>query len=920
MHDRMRWAMGKVSSRMARVSTVLITLTGLLWMGSGAALASNGSPLARASAARAGQAQVPRVTGDARVDKLLSEMTLDEKLTLLQGSQEAASTNQYEAGYLPGIPRLGIPSLRLSDGPPGVATRQPSVGMTSTTGVAATFSQRDADENGVVIGRDARALGVDVVLEPFVNIDRDPAWARAFNTFGEDPVLTGQTGAGEISGIQSQGTMAMVKHFIAYDGGNNVVLDEQTLHEIYLQPFADAINAGVASVMCSYNTVNVVAAKPATGGTAGPYSCGNSQTLTGILRGELGFKGFVTSDWGANKATNFINAGLDMEMPGTGFGDILPTYFSAADLKAAIAAGTVSMSTINAAVGHILYEMGRFGLLSGHSKHNVTPEPVNADEQVVQQTAQDAATLLKNDTSALPLSGSDLSNLALIGPGAGQTIAVGQAGENTAGIVSRQTGTYQVLQQALGHDPAAHLRYAVGDDMTGAPVPASALSHNGQPGLLRTNTTDSTSSVVPQLDNTLSNGQALPAGSAWTWTGDLNVPVAGSYWINLGLLGAGGSISLDGTQIARTGFIKGTAPRYGVLRPGDNNVLPTTDGLDNLRTQLNLSAGAHTLTVTISADVSGDPVQARLNWVTPAQQQANTDAAVAAAKHAKAAVVFAWSTGSLDTPLPEGQDQLIADVAAVNPNTIVVLNTSDPVAMPWLSKVKAVLEMWYPGDTGGYATANVLLGKTDPAGRLPFTWPAALDQGVANQIATHPERTSNGVDANGKYCPNPGPGGPFGASCTTTYTEGIYVGYRWYDQQHETPLYPFGYGLSYTRFAYSDPHVAPARDGGVDVAFRVTNTGSVSGDEVPQVYLGNPASPPAGVAFADRALAAYGRITLRPGQSQLVRLHVPLRQLQYWDTGAARWVTVTGQRPLYIAGNERSTQLATIITVPGHRQ
>ena len=144
-------------------------------------------------------------------------------------------------------------------------------------------------------------------------------------------------------------------------------------------------------------------------------------------------------------------------MPGTGFGDILPTYFSAADLKAAIAAGTVSMSTINAAVGHILYEMDRFGLLSGHSKHNVTPEPVNADEQVVQQTAQDAATLLKNDTSALPLSGSDLSNLALIGPGAGQTIAVGQAGENAAGIVSRQTGTYQVLQQALRHDPAAHL-------------------------------------------------------------------------------------------------------------------------------------------------------------------------------------------------------------------------------------------------------------------------------------------------------------------------------------------------------------------------------------------------------------------------------------------------------------------------------
>ena len=908
---------GRTARRIAaRTAVSVITVIGLGWIGSATALATTYSALGQAAAARTARAQVPGVTGDRRVNSLISQMTLDEKLTLLEGSQEAAATNQYEAGYLPGIPRLGIPSLRLADGPPGVATRHPSTGMTGTMGVAATFSQRDAYLNGVVIGRDARALGVNVVLEPFVNIDRDPTWSRAFNTLGEDPLLTGQTGAGEISGIQSQGTMAMVKHFIAYDGGNNVVVDSATLHEIYLQPFADAIDAGVASIMCSYNTLSVVAATPSAGGTPGPYSCGNPDTQNGILRGELGFKGFVTSDWGANHATGFINDGLDMEMPGSGFGGVLPTYFSASALQAALTAGTVSVSTINAAVGHILVEMDRFGLLHGGSGHQVTPEPVNADEQVVQQTAQDAATLLKNDGGALPLSHADLGNLALIGPGAGQTIAVGQAGENASGIVSRQTGTYQVLQQMLRRDPAAHLSYAVGDDMTGTPVPAPALSHSGQPGLLRTNTGNSTSSVVPQVDNTLSNGQALPAGSSWTWTGDLNTPVAGSYWVNLGLLGAGGSVSLDGKQIAATGFINGTAPRYGVLRPGDNSVLPTTDGLDNLRTQLSLSAGQHTLTVAIAADASGDPVQARLNWVTPAQQQANTDAAVAAARQAKTAVVFAWSTGSLDTPLPDGQDQLIADVAAANPDTIVVLNNSDPVAMPWLGSVKAVLDMWYPGDTGGYATANVLLGRSDPAGRLPFTWPASLGQGVANQPATHPERTSNGVDASGKFCTTPG--SPFGGpQCTTTYTEGIFVGYRWYDQQHETPLYPFGYGLSYTRFAYSGLHAAPARDGGLDVAFRVTNTGSAIGDEVPQVYLGAPANGPAGVPFAGRALAAYSRITLRPGQSQVVWLHVPLRQLQYWDTQSGRWVTAAGQRPLYVASNERSTGLTATITVPG---
>ena len=745
MGETMRWAMGATSGRTARriaarMTISLVTAIGLGWIGSATALASSASALRPAAAGRTAQAGVPRVTGDGRADSLISRMTLDEKLTLLEGAQEAASTNQFTAGYLPGIPRLGIPSLRLADGPPGVATREPSTGMTGTMGVAATFSQRDAYDNGVVIGRDARALGVDVVLEPFVNIDRDPIWSRAFNTFGEDPLLTGQTGAGEISGIQSQGTMAMVKHFIAYDGGNNVVVDERPCMRSTCSRSPTPSTPGSPRSCARTTPLSVVAATPATGGTPGPYSCGNSQTLTGILRGELGFKGFVTSDWGANHATSFINDGLDMEMPGTGFGDILPTYFSAADLKAAIAAGTVSIATINAAVGHILYEMDRFGLLSGHSKHNVTPEPVNADEQVVQQTAQDAATLLKNDSSALPLSHADLGNLALIGPGAGQTIAVGQAGENAAGFVSRQTGTYQVLQHMLAGDPAAHVSYAVGDDMTGTPVPASALTHNGQPGLLRTNTSDSSTSVVPQLDNTTSGGQALPAGSAWTWTGDLNVPVAGSYWINLGLLGAGGSISLDGKQIAATGFLNGTAPRYGVLRPGDNNVLPTTDGLDNLRTQLSLTAGPHALSVTIAADASGAPVQARLNWVTPAQQQAGTDAAVNAARHARTAVVFAWSTGALDSPLPEGQDQLIADVAAANPDTIVVLNTSDPVAMPWLGSVKAVLEMWYPGDTGGYATANVLLGKHRP-GRAAAVHLARRPRPGRGQPARHPPRT-----------------------------------------------------------------------------------------------------------------------------------------------------------------------------------
>jgi len=216
-------------------------------------------------------------------------------------------------------------------------------------GVAATFSLQDAKDNGVAIAREERALGIDVSLQPFVNIDRDLEFRRSYNTFGEDPLLTGQTGAAEIKGIQSQSTMAMVKHYVAYDGSNNVDVSQQALQEIYLQPFADAVAAGAAAVMCSYNEIN------------GAYSCGNSRDLTTILRGELGFKGFVTSDWGATHATTDLNAGQDMEMPGgTGPSGITP-YYTKAAIEADIASGLIKESTITEAVGRILYEYDRFG-------------------------------------------------------------------------------------------------------------------------------------------------------------------------------------------------------------------------------------------------------------------------------------------------------------------------------------------------------------------------------------------------------------------------------------------------------------------------------------------------------------------------------------------------------------------------------
>jgi beta-glucosidase len=242
---------------------------------------------------------------------------------------------------------------------------------------------------------------------------------------------------------------------------------------------------------------------------------------------------------------------------------------------------------------------------------------------------------------------------------------------------------------------------------------------------------------------------------------------------------------------------------------------------------------------------------------------------------------------------------LIEAIAKINPNTIVVLNNAQPIALPWLNEVKAVLEMWYPGDAGGSATANVLLGRVSPAGRLPFTWAERLDQYVSHDPA-HPERSSDGVD--GK----------------TTYSEGVFVGYRWFDAQKIEPLFPFGFGLSYTRFEYSGLKLENAKDGGLDVRVRLRNGGAVASDEVPQVYLDAPEkSQDNSAQFAVRALVAFDRVHLSPGETKVLTLHVPSRAFEYWSAEANRWVHAEGPRKLHVGTSSRDLRLEGVTASPG---
>ncbi len=748
---------------------------------------------------------VPTVTGNARVDELLSKMTLEEKIALIHGAHEDPQVYQGQAGYLAGVPRLGIPGLRLADGPPGVLTRVPSQGETATMGVAATFSARDAEENGVVIGREDRAAGIDVSLQPFVNIDRDLEFGRGFNTFGEDPYLTSVMGAEEIKGIQSQHVMAMVKHYIAYDSdSSNIYVDDQTLHEVYLAPFDAAVKAGVASIMCSYNRVN------------GAFACGNEQTLTTILRDQIGFKGFMTSDWGAVHAVNFINAGLDMEMPGVGMGG--PSFFSLdpppaparhsehgemfgghvpeepvpapnaggsfglklspETMQEALHSGTVNEAAITRAAGRVLLQIVQFGYMDGMQMHEVTPQDIEANAKLIQKTGEDAAVLLKNQDHVLPLRAADLSDVVLIGPTAAQVDSIGISGERSVGLPWRQVGPLAAMKKISGNP---HIQFAVADDMTGAPIPASALSHDGKPGLLRHG--GAAEETDAQVNFTNQNSNPLPPNSALTWEGTLTPPHAGDYWIYLQAMGTNASISIDGVRVGQTGAFQGGV-HGDILQANQDNAIPTTDGLDNVRRSVQLAAGPHAIQIRTTPDTSGSPMQLRLSWYTPEQRDADEQAAVAAAGKAKIAVVFVWTRLTPVFGLPGDQDKLVEEVAAVNPNTIVVLNTSQPVALPWLSKVKGVLELWWPGDEGGWSTANVLLGKVSPAGRLPVTWGASLADYPAT-APLHPERSAKGV------------------SGRTTYSEGVDVGYRWFQKEHIQPLFPFGHGLSYTTFAYS---------------------------------------------------------------------------------------------------------------------
>ncbi|MBO0513252.1 beta-glucosidase family protein, partial [Streptomyces beijiangensis] len=739
------------------------------------------------------------------------------------------------------------PPPPLADGPAGVRVTAHATALPSPVLLASAFDPQLARRYGEVIGREGRALGQDVLLSPMVNLIRTPYAGRNFETFSEDPLLASDLVAEEIGGIQGEGLIATVKHFALNNQEKDrdsidVRADEQTMHELELRGFESAVRAGAGAVMGSYNKVN------------GTFACENKELLTGILRQQWGFDGWVMTDWfAAHSTVAAIAAGLDMEMPG----DI---YFGAA-LKKAVQDGSVPEASVDRSVRRILGVMDRFGLLGGTVPERPARDP-EAGAAVAREIAEAGATLLHNPRRALPLTGSAAHDIAVVGPTGAVPFV---SGGGSAHVIPDHAGSpLDAIRSRAGR--GARVSYALGEDLFGKTLPQGVLT----PG------TD--------LDD-----RRVGAGQTWTYDGTLGVDAADEWTFVIHYSGAvRPTVLLDGTELFPV------LPGYGEYFSGGlTSTAP--DGLAIRRAPVALAKGGHRLQITAQGGDAGQTF--RLRRITSATRAADVAEAVSAARRARSVVLFAYEDATegkdrTTMALPGHQEQLIAAVAAANPRTAVVLNTSSATTMPWLDDVAAVLQMYYPGQEGAAATAAVLFGDCDPGGRLTQSFPVS---DTRHPTAGDPLRY-------------PGVGG------REEYSEGIHLGYRWYDAQGVEPLFPFGHGLSYTSFAYTDLTVHPSRDG-FEARFTVRNTGRRKGVEVAQVYVGR--SPDLKLDQAVRTLAGYRRIHLAPGEHRRITVRVAARTLSSWDAGRHGWVLGTGRRTVRVGSSSRDPRLTRAVVI-GH--
>ena len=805
-------------------------------------------------------AQTPPSTGrteadaERRIESILNEMTVEEKIDLLAG---------VDFFYLRGVPRLGVPRMRMIDGPMGVRNDGPATAFAGGIALAATWNVELAERIGIEFGRDARAKGAHFLLAPGVNIYRAPIIGRNFEYLGEDPFLAGRMAVGFINGVQSQGVSATVKHYAAnnseFDRNHtDSIVDERTLREIYLPAFEAAITEGkVGAIMDGYNLTN------------GAYMSQHAYLNNDVAKGEWGFDGVIMSDWISTYDTiGMANGGLDIEMP-------WPTHFNREALLPALESGEVSMATLDDKVRRILRVAARFGWLDRDQLDLTVPRYNVAGRQAALQGAREGMVLLKNDDASLPLDSEDVRSIFVVGPNVHPAVVGGGGSSKTEPFTS--VSILEGLVDAAGTE--TKVLHAQGIPSLTEMVQGTQFSTDESgdtPGMRAEYFASdhlSGETVISRIEPRVEIGIGAagpfypPDTGSERWTGYYNVASGGTYDIVVASSGDRGGyyrVVVDDEPVLDNWTISKAIVDYATVE---------------------LEAGIHKVVVEHRGRQKWPGERLQLAISPHAGRVAGEAMKMAAA--ADVVVVAAGFDDSTESEgadrtfrLPPGQDQLISAMAAANENTVVVMTSGGAVDMnAWLDDVPALLQAWFPGQEGGTAVAEILFGKVNPSGRLPATF----------------ERHWQDNPAYDHYYPVPG-------TLKIEYREGIFVGYRGFEENGIEPLFPFGHGLSYTDFEYSKLRVSPdtTSDGHVAVSFDVTNTGDRAGAEVAQVYVADGHSA---VPRPPKELKGFAKIDLEPGETQRVTISLDRRSFAYYDTDAGEWTVAPGDFEVLVGGS-----------------
>ena len=788
-----------------------------------------------------------------RADSILIQMTLEEKIGLI-GCERSFFTRPY--------PHLGIPQIRMADGPQGIRNNTQSTMYPCGILTASTWNRELAEKLGHGLGRDAKARGVSILLGPGVNIYRAPMCGRNFEYFGEDPYLTGETAKHYILGVQAEGVMATVKHFAAnnqewsrHHASSDV--DERTMHEIYFPAFRKAVQeAGVGAVMNSYNPV------------FGVHATENGWLNIDVLRKQWGFKGILMSDWTSVYSTSgAANNGLDLECPKS-------VYFTEERLKPLVENGVVREEVIDEKVRNILQTLIAFDMLDTPRQDTTIALDNPESKAVALDIARQGVVLLKNDRDNLPVRKGDI---LVIGPNADRVPTGGGSGfVHPYSTIS----VYEGLKAVKGEK---YIKLLSDDELFADMTPDvytdstfavrgfkaryySAVRPGGMPFKEQTDT------VLTHYWKYGSPFRGMPDDKfSVVWEGCWKAPKSGLVRISMG--------GDDGYRVSIDGKVLGGD--WGNHSYSSRDVFFNAEAGKTYELKYEFFDNAGEATVTFSA---GQMDIERLE-----RNVAEADA-----------VVFCGGFDSstegegFDRPfeLPYGQKKLIDMISDMTDRLTVVLNAGGGVDFNgWSEGVESVLMAWYPGQEGGTALAEIITGKISPSGKLPIT--------MENSWEDNPVHDSYYDRRNVPHK-------------RVEYKEGVFVGYRGYDRSGVKPRYPFGFGLSYTTFRYSDLKVEKVGKNSVKVEFDVTNTGKYDAWETAQVYVTDKESS---VPRPLKELKGYEKVFIRKGKTVRISLTLDEEAFSFYDVSGKTFIVEPGDFVISVGPSSDHLPLNVVINL-----